>query len=209
MTRRQDRRAGPTTHGAQVLRRLEEALAATTEALAAGPASPRAEAAVARLEEARRALLPLLRTYGPAVSAPTPVGPAPRVLQTEQLPPNETASRLARAFCRSALSGWCLADPAAEAAVDVSSELVTNAARSATGPVELRLERLEDALVVSVWDDGPGRPQLLSHRPGTSDRGIGLHWVQSLATAWGWTDERGGKRVWAVLPLPPHGGSGS
>ena len=186
-----------------MLRDLHECMGATAEALAEGPVTGRVRTAVEKLMDAREALVPLLREQGAAGPGPHPPPGTTRDVRAVELPTEGEAAQLGRAFCRPVLEEWSLPRPVAEAAVDVASELVTNAARHARSPVCLALELLGDELVVSVWDDGPGRPHLLPHRPGPSDRGIGLHWVASLTTSWGWTDERGGKRVWAVLPVRP------
>jgi anti-sigma regulatory factor (Ser/Thr protein kinase) len=185
----------------QVLRELHECLGATAEALAEGPVTGRVRTAVEKLVDAREALVPLLRERGAAGPGPEPARGVERVVRTVDLPPEDEPSRLGRAFCREVLDEWALPRSVVEAAVDVASELVTNAAGHARSSLCLALEVIGDELVVSVWDDGPGRPHLLPHRPGPSDRGIGLHWVEALTTAWGWTDERGGKRVWAVVPV--------
>jgi len=191
----------------QVLRELHDCLVQTCKALAGEPATARLLAAVEQLEDARTALVPLLREHGAA--GPGPESAHPPVRRAVQLPPDDEASRVGRGFCREVLDEWALPRAVAEAAVDVASELVTNAARHAASPLCLCLEMVAEGLVVSVWDDGPGRPRLLPYRPGPSDRGIGLHWVEALTTSWGWTDERGGKRVWAVVPVPrPDDGTG-
>ena len=191
------------TDTTEVLRVLHECMGAAAQALAEGPVTDRVRTAVETLSDAREALVPLLRERGAPEPGPEPVAGAERVAPSVELAADDEPSRAARAFCRVVCDEWSLPRPVAEAAVDVASELVTNAARHARSPVRLSLERIGDDLVVSVWDDGPGRPQLLPHRPGPSDRGIGLHWVEALTTAWGWNDERGGKRVWAVVPVRP------
>ena len=195
---RRDGSLATTSHGHEVLRQLHACLGETARALSAEPgaggsASDRARAAVAAVESARRALAPVLEAV-----AGTGAPPVERVVT---LPPDDAAARHARTACREALEVWSLTTPAAQAAVDVASELVTNAARATRRPVELRLALTADDLVVSTWDDGPGRPRLLPYRPGRSDRGMGLHWVQSLTTSWGWQEEGAGKRVWAVVRL--------
>lgn len=200
MTRR-TRRAGrlaTTSHGQQVLRQLHACLGETARALSAdartdGSLSDRARAALAAVEDARGALVPVLEAVAGAG--------LPHVERVVTLPPDHTAARTARSACRDALATWSLTTPATETAVDVASELVTNAARVAHRPVELRLVLRADEVVVSTWDDGPGRPRLLPYRPGRSDRGIGLHWVESLTASWGWEEEGAGKRVWAVVRL--------
>ena len=189
------------THTTEVLRELHECIGAAAQALAEGPVTDRVRTAVETLSDAREALVPLLRERGAAGPGPEPAPGTERVVRSVELSTDDEASLAGRAFCRPVLDGWSLPRPVAEAAVDVASELVTNAARHARSSVCLSLEVIGDDLVVSVWDDGPGRPQLLPHRPGPSDRGIGLHWVEALTTAWGWSDERGGKRVWAVMPV--------
>lgn len=187
----------------ELLRELHECIGATAEALAEGPVTGRVRTAVEKLVDAREALVPLLRERGAAGPGPEPAPGAERVVRSVELAREDEPPRVGRAFCREVLDEWLLPKPVAEAAVDVVSELVTNAVRHARSPMQLALELIGDELVVSVWDDGPGRPHLLPHRPGPSDRGIGLHWVEALTSAWGWQDERGGKRVWAVVPVHP------
>ena len=199
-TRRQDAQTGTSAGSTDVLRHVSACLAETARALTREPDTERVRSALARLEDARAALLPLLREQE-AADADAGALTATRELE---LLPDEAASRGARAFCRSVLGEWSLEWPSAEAVVDVASELATNAARHTSGQIRLRLERAGDDLLVSAWDDGPGAPQLLPNRPGTSDRGIGLHWVASLTVSWGWTQERGGKRVWGVVRLRPR-----
>ena len=176
---------------------LQGCLEETAAVLSGEPGTDRVRTAVTRLEDAGHALLPLLRERGAA--GPGPVSGGPPVLREVELRPDDTASRRARAFCRAVLVEWSVTGPQAEAVVDVASELVTNAARHADAVVRVRLCRAGDDLVVSAWDDGPGQPRLRPHQPGTSERGIGLLWVEALTASWGWTHEDGGKRVWAVV----------
>lgn len=76
-----------------------------------------------------------------------------------------------------------------------------NAVGHGAGPVVLELRLGRQQLSVSAFDEGPGQPQLRPFRPGISSRGLGLHLVTHLSASWGWTEERGGKWVWAHIAL--------
>lgn len=180
-----------------VLRQLSEAL----DALAEEPGSPSVDAAVASLEEARTALS--LLALERAAGGTTPGGPrTPALVQRLQLEPAPASSQLARAFCRDTCAAWQLPDPTATSALDICSELVANAVRHTAHTIVVALELRPTGLLVSVWDDGPGRPRLLPYRPGISERGIGLRLVKQLSEQWGSSDEQEGKWVWARLSLP-------
>ena len=99
---------------------------------------------------------------------------------------------------------WALPTSVRNAAVDIASELVSNAAAHGTGPVVLAIERGAGNLLVRAWDDGPGTPRVLPYRPGVSDKGLGLRLVKQLSTHWGAAVDDGGKWVWARIALPEH-----
>jgi len=103
----------------------------------------------------------------------------------------------------------------AEAAVVVTSELVTNAVQASTGPdgrplylngrmagVWVKLFSDGTRLVVEVWDQAPGYPQPRSAGADNTD-GRGLRLVEGLTgKQWGWEPARGGravKCVWAMV----------
>ena len=80
------------------------------------------------------------------------------------------------------------------------SELVTNAIRHASGPVELRLLR-DRALICEVADGSSVSPRL--RRAQTMDEGgRGLFLVAQLAQRWGTRYTSSGKVIWAEQALP-------
>ncbi|MCW2613675.1 MAG: serine/threonine protein kinase, partial [Frankiales bacterium] len=123
-------------------------------------------------------------------------------LHRTELVADPSAPREARASSRETCRRWSLPPAIASAVVDLASELVSNAARHGHGPVVLALELGTGQVSVSVFDDGPGHPELLPYRPGLSERGLGLHLVQRLSDRWGWTGDGHGKWVWARVSLP-------
>jgi hypothetical protein len=118
----------------------------------------------------------------------------------------------ARDFTRQALHdwGWLPAGSAdrraaAEDALLVVSELVTNACLHAGGPEELRLYSQSKVLRLEVVDGGAGTPAPRTpHRAGRPG-GHGMFIVQRLCLDWGVVrtrDGRPGKTVWAELAAP-------
>jgi anti-sigma regulatory factor (Ser/Thr protein kinase) len=85
----------------------------------------------------------------------------------------------------------------------VVSELVTNAIRHATGPVELRLLR-DRALICEVADGSSVSPRL-RRAQSLDEGGRGLFLVAQLTQRWGTRYTARGKVIWAEQPLPPHG----
>ncbi|MCT2593650.1 ATP-binding protein [Streptomyces sp. N2-109] len=117
----------------------------------------------------------------------------------------------ARDFTRQALQDWgwlpaATADQraAAEDALLVVSELVTNACLHANGPEELRIGSSPKLLRVEVVDLGSGAPAPRTpHRAGRPG-GHGMFIVQRLCLDWGVVRnvEGTGKTVWAELAAP-------
>ncbi|MFD3455563.1 SpoIIE family protein phosphatase [Streptomyces sp. NPDC058691] len=105
----------------------------------------------------------------------------------------------ARDLASSRLTGWDLRDLAFTAEV-VVSELVTNAIRYGTGPVELRLIR-QDTLICEVSDSSNTAPHLRRARM-FDEGGRGLFIVAQLAERWGTRQRPDGKTIWAELALP-------
>lgn len=124
------------------------------------------------------------------------------LVRSTVLPRDRPAARRARAFTAQTCEQWDLPDSVRNAAVDVASELVSNAAAHGSGRVVLALERGAGNLLVRVWDDGPGSPRVLPYRPGVSEKGLGLRLVKQLSTHWGAAADDGGKWVWARIALP-------
>ncbi|HEX6346071.1 ATP-binding protein [Umezawaea sp.] len=117
-----------------------------------------------------------------------------------QLPFSTATPRLARGFVRDTCERWGLLG-ILDDAVLVTSELVENAVRHAKAAPSLRLELRPGQFAIAVRDDHPSPPR---PRPLTSDRpgGRGLPLVAALSKTWGVSPTpRGGKVVWAVLPL--------
>nr|WP_238420427.1 SpoIIE family protein phosphatase [Streptomyces taklimakanensis] len=85
----------------------------------------------------------------------------------------------------------------------ILSELVTNAIRHATGPVGVRLLRLERSLICEVSDTSNTSPHL-RRAAATDEGGRGLFLVAQLSERWGTRYTGSGKIIWAEQPLPPR-----
>ncbi|MFF2376326.1 ATP-binding protein [Streptomyces xiamenensis] len=122
-----------------------------------------------------------------------------------------------REFARAALHDWGWlpaatdeARAAAEDALLVVSELVTNACLHANGPDELRLGCGPKVLRVEVSDRGSGLPAPDLARRAGRPGGHGMFIVQRLCLDWGVVRDAGpqdgsgaaGKTVWAELAAP-------
>lgn len=190
------------TPAGRLLRDVTQQLVEVEELLQQEPPSEALDQAIERVRSTREALSLLVLER--AAGRPGPVATdRPSIVRRLELSRGTASAPATRAFCRDTLASWSVPDELAASAVDVASELVTNALRASRSPVVLRLELREDGLLISTWDDGDGRPQLRPYRPGISERGIGLHLVEHLSQAWGWTDEQGGKWVWARMGPEP------
>ncbi|MEV4864084.1 ATP-binding SpoIIE family protein phosphatase [Streptomyces ossamyceticus] len=123
---------------------------------------------------------------------------AERVAQWE-LPGDPAIVSRARVAATEQLAAWGLDDLAFTTELIVS-ELVTNAIRHATGPVQLRLLR-DRALICEVFDGSGTSPRL--RRARTEDEGgRGLFLVAQLTERWGTRYTPDGKIIWAEQPLP-------
>ncbi|MFJ4678890.1 ATP-binding protein [Kitasatospora sp. NPDC088783] len=98
----------------------------------------------------------------------------------------------------------------------VTSELLGNAVRHATGPavtVGVHADPLHHRAVIEVYDSSPVLPGLAPGRPADDEEsGRGLLLIAELALAHGVVRKRGGKWVWAEIALPgaasrPAGGT--
>jgi hypothetical protein len=128
------------------------------------------------------------------------------------LGPELDSCRLARAFTREILQGWDM-DAPLEDAVTVASELVSNAVRHGCVRADeaARQARIELILwwrlshLVCVVNDPSLAPPVLAPTDVFAESGRGLHMVQAIASAWGWTTlSLQQKVVWAALPLQPQ-----
>ena len=101
----------------------------------------------------------------------------------------------ARALVRAALG----ADLDPDAAMLITSELVTNAIRYARHTIQLRLSLLRDTIRLEVSDDGDGTP---TEQEATEldVGGRGLTLVAALSRRWGVQPRPSGKTVWCELP---------
>jgi two-component sensor histidine kinase len=117
----------------------------------------------------------------------------------------------ARRLARETLTGWNLTAHA-DLAQLVTSELVTNAIRHGTGPVQVTLSRTAAELRIDVHDDGPGRPEC-QHASAADEGGRGLDLIDALIALQGgsWSvrpdtaipDGDGpGKTVQVTFPVP-------
>jgi len=110
----------------------------------------------------------------------------------------ETPAR-ARRLVRTVLAHWGLSRYT-ETTELLVSELVTNAIRRASRPINLRLLRTS-TLLCEVSDDDP-QPPVLRKPEVTADSGRGLYLVSKLASSWGVGRLPTGKVVWFKLVLP-------
>ncbi|MGW2113450.1 ATP-binding protein, partial [Streptomyces sp. NPDC001948] len=86
----------------------------------------------------------------------------------------------------------------------VVSELVTNAIRYATSPIQLRLIK-DRALICEVSDASSTAPHLRRARI-LDEGGRGLMLVAQLTERWGTRYTGTGKTIWAEQPIPSRGG---
>jgi len=118
------------------------------------------------------------------------------------LQPRPTTPALARRLLRTTLAEWGLAEMT-DLVELLATELITNAVRYASRPIELRLLRT-DILLCEVTDDDQHRPVL--RRASTTDEGgRGLQLVSHLSRRWGASAKTTGKVVWFELDLPDGG----
>jgi hypothetical protein len=116
---------------------------------------------------------------------------------TEDLLPISGAARHGRDVITDACLRWNEPDLVGPAAL-VASELVTNAAVHAHTMMTLQVRLRPCHLRIAVFD-GSTLPAVASPAAPASNRGRGLHLVDAVSAAWGWTPRPGGKVVWAAL----------
>jgi anti-sigma regulatory factor (Ser/Thr protein kinase) len=117
-------------------------------------------------------------------------------------PAEPGAVRAARHVVRDTLRAWGLFPAFGDVAVLLVSELVTNSLRHASGPIGLRLVRLDHGgLLVEVSDPLPDPPRERNTGP-DDEGGRGLRLVACSAERWGTRQGRTGKTVWFELAPP-------
>ncbi|MGV9453973.1 SpoIIE family protein phosphatase [Streptomyces sp. NPDC003635] len=121
-----------------------------------------------------------------------------RVAQWD-LPSDPAVVSRSRAAVTEQLAVWGL-DELAFTTELVASELVTNAIRHATGPVQLRL--LRDRALICEVSDGSGTSPRLRRARGEDEGGRGLFLVAQLTERWGTRYTPHGKVIWTEQPLP-------
>ncbi|GGW94585.1 ATPase [Streptomyces malachitofuscus] len=168
------------------------------------------------------AVIPL---RGPGTAPASPHAPLPAVTYEEPPPTPGTAGAAsasvalritcsredlarARSFTRDTLGVWSLGhrcDDATLVMTELAANAVTHAAPRCAGVPDVRLgfhrEPAHLLLTVSDPDDHPPVPA-----PGAclEEHGRGLHIVDALSEAWGWTPTApAGKTVWARLSTRP------
>jgi signal transduction histidine kinase len=127
-----------------------------------------------------------------------------------------TAAAAAREHARTIVGDWAMACTAEDVTL-VVSELVTNAVAASTdadgrprctdisgGPpvIHLRLRSDRTRIVIEVWDQGRGTPEV--EQPGQdAENGRGLLFVEAFSERWGWDQVPGwpGKVVWAEMSV--------
>jgi len=122
----------------------------------------------------------------------------PTNIATWNLPNEPSAVADARARTATQLTSWGLPDLSFTASL-VVSELVTNAIRYSTGPIQLRLIR-DHALICEVSDTNRAAPHAREPAP-SEQSGRGLSIVAHLTQGYGTRYTASGKIVWTELNL--------
>lgn len=115
-----------------------------------------------------------------------------------RLEPTPVAAGLGRRFVERHLCRAALPADTIDAAVLVSSELVTNALRHGEGEIELRVRLGDRQVRLEVIDEGHRSAPSVRPRQPDETGGWGLRIVDQLAREWGVAE--GTTHVWAELP---------
>lgn len=116
------------------------------------------------------------------------------------LSPTLEAARAARRFAGKTTADWGL-DELTDPALQVVSELVTNAVEHAETAMQLRLRHRPGSLLIEVAD-GDGRLARPTPTDRTDERHRGLMIVRTLSERWGVRPTGDGKVVWAQITEP-------
>ncbi|MEU9779529.1 SpoIIE family protein phosphatase [Streptomyces phaeochromogenes] len=116
-----------------------------------------------------------------------------------QVPSDPAAVGEVRASVTRQLTEWGL-DDLSFATELMLSELVTNAIRYGTGPIQVRM--LHDRSLICEVFDGSNTSPHLRYAASTDEGGRGLFLVAQLAERWGTRYTPAGKVIWTEQPLP-------
>ena len=111
----------------------------------------------------------------------------------------------ARLFVGDVLDGC----PAADNAILLTSELVTNAiahtASGRSGKVMVTVYRADTRVRIDVKDDGSDQAPVVHPVGEARESGFGLELVELMADCWGHCGGRRGRVVWFMLEWKPNG----
>ncbi len=116
------------------------------------------------------------------------------------LPAESGSCSRARRMVDEAITTWGLPEEFADDAALVVTELVSNGADHAEGPLRLTVNRTDDGVLIEVHDRSTALPVLRPVSP-ESPRGRGMIIVNALSKRWGVTPDADGKTVWAELAV--------
>ncbi|WP_405694569.1 SpoIIE family protein phosphatase [Streptomyces sp. NBC_01185] len=117
-----------------------------------------------------------------------------------ELPYDKTAPATARRLTAKMLSGWHIDEDTGDATELIVSELVTNAVRYGSPPVELRLI-LDRGLTCEIRDASTTAPYM-KYAGAVDEGGRGLFIISQLASLWGTRYAAEGKTVWSEQTIP-------
>lgn len=123
---------------------------------------------------------------------------------TWELPPEPEVVGRARTLAARKLADWGLEELEFTTEL-VVSELVTNAIRYGSPPIQLRLIR-DRRLICEVSDDSSTSPHV-RRALDTDEGGRGMFMVAQVAQLWGTRYHARGKTIWAAQPLPDGDGA--
>jgi anti-sigma regulatory factor (Ser/Thr protein kinase) len=118
------------------------------------------------------------------------------------VPTDPAAVARVRGAATEQLERWGLDDLAFTTEL-ILSELITNAIRHASGPIEVRL-LMDRALICEVADTSSTSPHL-RYAATTDEGGRGLFLVAQLAEQWGTRYTASGKIIWTEQRIPAPG----
>ena len=172
---------------------LADALAAHAGGMATLPAALVSALVPESSDDDVALLVACVREAADEVTASLPVRPEPGAVQE------------ARAFVADRLGGWDTPEGLARDAVLLVSELVSNAILHGRPPIELRLRRTPEEVLVEVDDGATVLPRKLRPTP-DDEHGRGLVIASLLADRWGTRPLRDGKSVWCLFTLQRYEG---
>ncbi|MCX5412352.1 SpoIIE family protein phosphatase [Streptomyces sp. NBC_00059] len=123
-----------------------------------------------------------------------------------ELPYDKTAPATARRLTSKTLEDWHLGGDTGDATELIVSELVTNAVRYGSPPVELRLI-LDRGLTCEIRDGSTTAPYM-KYAGAVDESGRGLFIISQLASLWGTRYAAEGKTVWSEQTIPEEAPSG-